>query len=47
MFPERVKKEEPYKFSPPLRDFYNSVYDFASGLVRSAEALQGWKRRMR
>ncbi len=46
-FPEREKEERPYEFSPEFRQFYNDVYKFASGLVKSAEALKGWKRRMR
>lgn len=46
-FPERVKDEKPYSFSPDAAKFYQDVYDFASGLVRSAEGLKGWQRRMR
>jgi superfamily II DNA or RNA helicase len=46
-FPERVKDERPYQFSPDFRRFYDDVYEFASGLVKSAETLKGWKRRMR
>ncbi len=46
-FPEREKEEKPYAFSEEARKFYYDVYNFASGLVRSAETLQGWQRRMR
>ncbi len=46
-FPERVKEERPYQFSSDFRRFYDDVYNFARGLVRSAENLTGWKRRMR
>lgn len=46
-FPTREKEEKPYAFSEEARRFYNDVYSFARGLVRSAEALKGWQRRMR
>lgn len=46
-FPERKKEEKPYAFSKEAREFYNDVYNFARGLVRSAETLKGWQRRMR
>ncbi len=48
-FPERESEgaEQSYTFSAPYRRFYNQVYDFAQGLVRSAESLHGWQRRMR
>lgn len=48
-FPERESEgaEQAYTFSAPYRRFYNAVYDFAQGLVRSAESLAGWQRRMR
>ena len=46
-FPEREKVEKPYQFSEAYRQFYRQVYEFARGMVRSAETLTGWKRRMR
>ena len=51
-FPERdpwpaPSGEYPYSFSDAYRSFYSDVYDFARGLVDSAETLKGWKRRMR
>jgi superfamily II DNA or RNA helicase len=46
-FPERVNAEENYKFSPPYKKFYQSVYDFAGELVEEAGDLKGWKKRMR
>ncbi len=48
-FPTRdeTDSELPYTFSPQYRSFYEQVYAFAQGIVRSAEALSGWKRRMR
>lgn len=46
-FPERVSIEEPYTFSRAYREFYNDVYEFARGLIRSAQELTGWKQRMR
>jgi len=48
-FPERDTEdgEQPYHFSEEYRQFYRSVYDFASDLVLSGDALKGWKRRMR
>jgi len=48
-FPERDTEdgEKPYSFSKEYGKFYSDVYDFASDLVRSGDALKGWKRRMR
>jgi superfamily II DNA or RNA helicase len=48
-FPKRDTEgaEQPYQFSPAYREFYNTVYSFASDMVRSAETLTGWRRRMR
>ena len=48
-FPERDEEdaEQPYSFSPEYQKFYESVYDFASEMVTSAETLTGWKKRMR
>lgn len=51
-FPERdpwpaPSGEHPYTFSDAYRAFYSDVYEFARGLVESADALTGWKRRMR
>ncbi|MFH1927291.1 MAG: helicase-related protein [Chloroflexota bacterium] len=48
-FPERDTKdgEQPYHFSEEYGQFYRNVYDFARDLVRSGDALKGWKRRMR
>ena len=46
-FPERDPAEEPYTFSPAYREYYRNVYQFARGLVQSAENLSGWKARMR
>lgn len=48
-FPERDMQdtEQPYTFSKEYRSFYEDVYVFAGELVRSAENLTGWRRRMR
>ena len=46
-FPERENEERPYNFSREYRELYEDVYEFARGLVKSAEELKGWKRRMR
>lgn len=48
-FPRRDGEgaEQPYHFSPAYRKFYESVYEFAGEMVRSAETLTGWKQRMR
>lgn len=48
-FPTRddADYERPYDFSPEYRRLYESVYEFARGIVRSADTLSGWKRRMR
>lgn len=46
-FPEREMSEASYVFTRNYRAFYESVYNFAHDLVRSAETLTGWKRRMR
>jgi len=46
-FPKRTKEEKPYDLSAEARQFYDEVYKFARGLVRSAETLKGWQRRMR
>jgi len=48
-FPKRgdADYECPYALSPLYGRFYNAVYDFAQGMVRSADALTGWRRRMR
>lgn len=46
-FPERDPVEAPYEFSKPYREFYQDVYDFARGLVQSADGLSGNRARMR
>jgi len=46
-FPERESTEEPYLFSDEYRKYYQAVYNFASDLVRTAEDMKGWKKRMR
>jgi hypothetical protein len=46
-FPTREALEESYAFSEPYRSFYTAVHHFARGLVESAEALSGWRARMR
>jgi superfamily II DNA or RNA helicase len=48
-FPKRdpAGAEQPYRFSPAYRRFYEAVYEFAGEMVRSAETLTGWKQRMR
>ena len=48
-FPKRDPEgaEQPYRFSPAYRKFYEAVYEFAGEMVRSAETLTGWKQRMR
>ncbi len=48
-FPKRDPEgaEQPYRFSPAYRKFYEVVYEFAGEMVRSAETLTGWKQRMR
>lgn len=46
-FPERVPVEAPYRFTPAYDAFYREVYAFARGVVETAEALGGWKQRMR
>jgi superfamily II DNA or RNA helicase len=48
-FPQRetTGAEQPYRFSPAYRKFYEAVYEFAGEMVRSAETLSGWKQRMR
>ncbi len=48
-FPARDTRgaEQPYRFSPAYRKFYEQVYEFAGEMVRSAETLTGWRQRMR
>ncbi len=46
-FPERINKERPYYFSGEYREYYSDIYNFAMQMVRSAETLTGWKKRMR
>ncbi|MDW8186413.1 MAG: helicase, partial [Anaerolineae bacterium] len=48
-FPVRdeTDTEQPYSFSPAYLRLYRDVYNFARDLVRSAESLTGWRRRMR
>jgi len=46
-FPERDPQEVPYAFSPAYKEFFESVYEFAHSLVRSAKSLTGFKKRMR
>lgn len=46
-FPQRENSEETYEFSGEYKKYYQSVYNFASDLVRDAETMKGWKRRMR
>jgi len=51
-FPEREPWPSPsgeltYTFSKAYGAFYGDVYEFATDLVKSAEALSGWQARMR
>lgn len=46
-FPERDNSEETYTFTTEYKDYYQAVYNFASDLVRDAENMKGWKKRMR
>lgn len=46
-FPARESIEEPYLFSDEYMKYYQAVYNFASDLVRTAEEMKGWKKRMR
>lgn len=46
-FPDQDPIEATYKFSDEYRKYYQSVHNFASDLVRDAETLKGWKKRMR
>ncbi len=48
-FPRRddADSEQPYHFSIEYSKLYKAVYSFASEMVRSAETLTGWRRRMR
>ncbi len=48
-FPTRDPEgaEQPYRFTPAYRKFYEAVYEFAGEMVRSAVTLSGWKQRMR
>jgi superfamily II DNA or RNA helicase len=48
-FPERdeTNLEQPYKFSDEYKRFYDRIYGFAHDIISSAEALTGWRKRMR
>lgn len=46
-FPARDSKEETYDLSTAYKDLFDKVYAFSSELVRSGEALSGWKKRIR
>lgn len=46
-FPQRDPLEQPYRFSPAYRKFYEAVYEYARGQVTEAEKMTGWKRRIR
>ena len=46
-FPERESKEVDYPLSPEYRELFLDVWKFARGLVRSAETLSGWRKRLR
>lgn len=46
-FPQRDNSEETYTFSAEYKNYYQTVYNFASDLVRDAENMKGWKKRMR
>lgn len=46
-FPERDPSDAPYAFSGPYDAFFKEVHAYAEGVVRSAETLTGFKRRMR
>lgn len=48
-FPTRDEsdRERPYRFSSEYRRLYESVYDFAREMVRSAEDMTGRRRRLR
>ncbi len=46
-FPSRDSQEETYDLSSAYRNLFDRVYAFSSELVRSGEALTGWKRRIR
>jgi superfamily II DNA or RNA helicase len=46
-FPEREDIERPYYFTDAYRKLYREVYGFAREVVRSAETLTGWRKRMR
>jgi superfamily II DNA or RNA helicase len=39
--------EQPYQFTSAYRGFFEAVYDYAGEMVRSAETLSGWRKRMR
>jgi hypothetical protein len=46
-FPERAPIEATYRLSPAYRDLFEAVYNFCTEIVRSGEALQPYRRRMR
>jgi superfamily II DNA or RNA helicase len=46
-FPQREPIEATYRLSPAYRDLFEAVYDFCNEIVRSGEALQAYRRRMR
>ncbi len=46
-FPRRETRDATYQLSPAYRRLFEAVYDFCTGIVRSGEALQVHRRRMR
>jgi superfamily II DNA or RNA helicase len=46
-FPKRETLEATYRLSPVYRGLFEAVYDFCTEVVRSGEALQEHRRRMR
>ncbi len=47
LFPERVTEDRTYRLSPEYRKFFNEVYEFCSGIVRSGEKLDRWRQKRR
>jgi Superfamily II DNA and RNA helicases len=46
-FPQREPIEATYRLSPAYRALFEAVYDFCTEIVRSGEALQAYRRRLR
>ncbi len=46
-FPDRIGEETTYEFTNKYRTFYSDVYEFARGMVQSADGLSGNRARMR